>query len=84
MTADPKVPGAFQLAHTKGSAFLSVRAMARQGTGKSMSAGTGVPMLELVETNAPVLPLNLEAPAEPAMPEIASPVSPDPIAGDAR
>ena len=26
VSADPKLPGAFQLAHTKGSSFLSIRA----------------------------------------------------------
>ena len=30
VTADGKTPGQFQLAHTKGSSFLSVRALARK------------------------------------------------------
>ena len=77
VTADPMVPGPFQLAHTKGSAFLSVRAMARQGTGNvNVRWNRRTYVLELVETNAPVLALNLEAPAAAAIPEVESPVSP--------
>src|ERR1039457_2593685 len=32
VTSDPKIPGLFQIAHTKGSHFLSVRALVEKAT----------------------------------------------------
>jgi hypothetical protein len=40
VTVDGKTPGLFQLAHTKGSAFLSVRALFPKASPISTSAGT--------------------------------------------
>ncbi|MBX3732846.1 MAG: hypothetical protein KF791_09650 [Verrucomicrobiae bacterium] len=77
VSADPKVPGAFQLAHTKGSSFLSVRAMTRHGAGNvNIRWNRRTYVLELVETNVPILALNLEAPVLPMVPEPAPMVSP--------
>ena len=61
VSADPKVPGAFQLAHTKGSSFLSVRAAARASASNlNIRWNRRTYVFELVESNAPVLALNLE------------------------
>lgn len=61
ISADPKLPGAFQLAHTKGSAFLSVRAAARASASNlNIRWNRRTYVFELVESNAPVLALNLE------------------------
>lgn len=75
ISADPKVPGQFQLAHTKGSTFLSVRAMARRvRTNVNIRFNKRTYVFELDESETPVLALNLEerstaAPAQPA-PEV--------------
>jgi hypothetical protein len=61
VTSDGKVPGLFQLAHTKGSAFLSVRALARKtATNLNIRWNKRTYVFELVESDAPVLALNLE------------------------
>lgn len=61
VTADGKTPGQFQLAHTKGSSFLSVRAMARKAaTNVNIRWNQRTYVFELVESDTPVLALNLE------------------------
>lgn len=55
MSADPKVPGQFQLAHTKGSAFLSVRALARKAaTNLNIRWNKRTYVFELIESDVPV------------------------------
>jgi len=62
VTADGKTPGQFQLAHTKGSSFLSVRALARKAaTNLNIRWNKRTYVFELVESDTPVLALNLEA-----------------------
>jgi hypothetical protein len=64
VTADGKTPGQFQLAHTKGSTFLSVRALARKAaTNLNIRWNKHTYVFELVESDAPVLSLNLDDPA---------------------
>lgn len=61
VTADGKTPGQFQLAHTKGSSFLSVRALARKAaTNLNIRWNKRTYVFELVESDVPVLALNLE------------------------
>jgi hypothetical protein len=61
VTADGKTPGQFQLAHTKGSSFLSVRALARKAaTNLNLRWNKRTYVIELVESDTPVLALNLE------------------------
>ena len=61
ITADGKTPGQFQLAHTKGSSFLSVRALARKAaTNLSMRWNKRTYVFELVESDTPALALNLD------------------------
>lgn len=61
VTADGKTPGQFQLAHTKGSSFLSVRALARKAaTNLNIRWNKRTYVFELVESDAPVLALKLE------------------------
>jgi hypothetical protein len=61
VTADGKSPGQFQLAHTKGSSFLSVRALTRKAaTNLNIRWNKHTYVFELVESDAPVLALNLE------------------------
>ena len=61
VTADGKTPGEFQLAHTKGSSFVSVRALARKAaTNLNIRWNKRTYVFELVESDAPVLALNLE------------------------
>ncbi len=61
VTADGKTPGQFQLAHTKGSSFLSVRALARKAaTNLNIRWNKRTFVFELVESDTPVLALNLE------------------------
>src|SRR6266508_1695151 len=61
VTADGKTPGQFQLAHTKGSSFVSVRALARKAaTNLNIRWNKRTYVFELLEGDAPVLALNLE------------------------
>lgn len=65
VSADPKVPGLFQLAHTKGSSFLSVRAAASKVTANlNIRWNKRTYVFEVVESDAPILALNLEDWAE--------------------
>lgn len=63
VTTDPKTPGQFQLAHTKGSSFLSVRALGRKASANlNIRWNKRTYVFELLESDAPILSLNLEAP----------------------
>ena len=71
VTADGKTPGQFQLAHTKGSSFLSVRSLARRAaTNLNIRWNKHTYVFELVESDTPILALNLEdrAATETALP----------------
>lgn len=62
VTADGKTPGQFQLAHTKGTSFVSVRALARKAaTNLNIRWNKRTYVFELIESDAPVLALNLDA-----------------------
>ncbi len=66
VTLDGKTPGQFQLAHTKGSAFLSVRAILPKASAKlNIRWNDHTYVFELFESAVPVLSLNLEAPPTP-------------------
>jgi hypothetical protein len=61
ITVDGKTPGVFQLAHTKGSAFLSVRALFPKASANlNIRWNDQTYVFELIESNAPVLSLNME------------------------
>jgi hypothetical protein len=61
VTTDAKTPGQFQLAHTKGSSFLSVRALAAKAASNlNIRWNKRTYVFELVESDTPVLALNLE------------------------
>jgi len=61
VTADGKTLGHFQLAHTKGSSFVSVRALARKAsTNLNIRWNKRTYVFELIESDAPMLALNLE------------------------
>ena len=65
-TVDGKTPGQFQLAHTKGSAFLSVRALLPKASANlNVRWNERTYVFELSEGNVPVLSLILEAPPKP-------------------
>jgi hypothetical protein len=71
VTADGKTPGQFQLAHTKGSTFLSVRALTRKAaTNLNIRWNKRTYVFELMESDSPVLSLNLDeaVTAEAALP----------------
>ena len=71
VTADGKTPGQFQLAHTKGSSFVSVRALARKAaTNLNIRWNKRTYVFELVESETPVLALNME---DRAASEVAQP-----------
>src|SRR6202140_4244234 len=75
VTADGKTPGQFQLAHTKGSSFVSVRALARKAaTNLNIRWNKCTYVFELIESDAPVLALNLEEQADAI--QSPSPVTP--------
>jgi hypothetical protein len=63
---DGKTPGLFQLAHTKGSAFLSVRALASKASANlNIRWNDHTYVFELAESDQPVLSLNLASPPAP-------------------
>ena len=65
-TVDGKTPGLFQLAHTKGSAFLSVRALFPKASANlNIRWHDRTYVFELIESGQPVLSLNLTAPPTP-------------------
>jgi hypothetical protein len=62
ITVDGKTPGLFQLAHAKGSAFLSVRAVfSKASANLNVRWNDRTYVFELIESNAPVLSLNMAA-----------------------
>jgi hypothetical protein len=76
-TVDGKTPGLFQLAHAKGSAFFSVRALAPKASANlNVRWHDRTYVFELAESAAPVLSLNLELPPSPAEVGRAPEVSP--------
>jgi hypothetical protein len=63
---DGKTPGLFQLAHTKSSAFLSVRALFPKASANlNIRWNDQTYVFDLIESDQPVLSLNLEAPPTP-------------------
>jgi hypothetical protein len=65
-TVDGKTPGSFQLAHAKGSAFLSVRALSPKASANlNIRWNDRTYVFELAESDTPMLSLNLEAPPTP-------------------
>ena len=65
-TVDGKTPGQFQLAHAKGSAFLSVRALsAKAATNLNIRWKDHIYVFALFESDTPVLSLNMESPPTP-------------------
>ena len=62
ITVDGKTPGLFQLAHTKGSAFLSVRALFPKASANlNIRWSNQTYVFELTESDQPMLSLNLAA-----------------------
>jgi len=66
-TVDGKTPGQFQLAHVKGSTFLSVRALSAKAAGNlNVRWNNRTYVFELTASDAPVLSLIMESPPSPA------------------
>ena len=66
-TVDGKTPGQFQLAHVKGSTFLSVRALTTKAAGnQNVRWNNHTYVFELSGSDAPVLSLIMESPPSPA------------------
>ncbi len=62
ITLDGKTPGLFQLAHAKDSSFLSVRAIFPKASANlNIRWNEHTYVFELIESNAPVLALNMAA-----------------------
>jgi hypothetical protein len=54
VTSDPKIPGLFQIAHTKGSYYLSVRALVEKATtNMNIRWNKKTYVIELVESSSP-------------------------------
>jgi hypothetical protein len=66
ITVDGKTPGLFQLAHIKGSAFLSVRAIAPKAAANlNIRWNDHTYVFELTESNTPFLSLVMQTPPMP-------------------
>jgi hypothetical protein len=62
VTTDPRVPGQFQLAHTKGTAFFSVRAVVPKASANvNVRLGKNIYVFQLEESSRPVFSLILES-----------------------
>jgi hypothetical protein len=71
ITVDGKTPGLFQLAHVKGSAFLSVRSLVSKASANlNIRWNDHTYVFELIESNAPVLSLVMQAPPTPEEPGV--------------
>ena len=69
VSMDSKTAGQFQLAHTRGSAFFSLRALVPKATANlNIRWNNRTYVFELVESAAPVLSLILEMPRPPTHP----------------
>lgn len=69
VSIDPRHPGLFQLSHTKGSTFLSLRALVPGATANLNVRLQGTTyVFELTESRVPILALNLVLPATPVAP----------------
>jgi hypothetical protein len=65
-TVDGKTSGQFQLAHVKGSTFLSVRALTGRAAGNlNLRWNNHTYVFELSASDTPVLSLNMESPPAP-------------------
>jgi hypothetical protein len=65
MTTDGKTPGLFQLAHTKGTAYFSVRALAKDAAGNvNVRWNNRTYVFDLRENGEPCYSLLLRAPSE--------------------
>ena len=65
-TVDGKTPGQFQLAHAKGSAFLSVRALSpKAASNLNIRWNNRTYVFALFESEVPILSLNLAMPPTP-------------------
>src|ERR1017187_134521 len=65
VTIDPQKPAAFLIAHTKGSSFFSVRAEARKAvTNVNIRWNNKTYVLELVESDEPLLSVTFEVPPD--------------------
>ncbi len=65
-TVDGKTPGQFQLAHAKGSTFLSVRALTVKAAGNlNVRWNNRTYVFDLAASDAPVLSLIMESPPTP-------------------
>jgi hypothetical protein len=71
ITVDGKTPGQFQLAHARGSAFLSVRALfPKVSANLNIRWNDHTYVFELIESNAPVLSVVMQAPQTPGEPGV--------------
>lgn len=70
VTVDGKTPGNFQIAHTTGSCFFSVRALAKKAvTNVNVRWNEKTYVLELVESDEPFYSVIFQIPDEPRVPE---------------
>ena len=77
VTADTKTPAAFQIAHSGGAAFFSVRALARKAaTNLNLRWNKKTYVLELVESSSPLYSVIFTLPPEAAGPAESVKVSP--------
>jgi len=76
-SVDGRMPGQFQLAHLKGSAFFSVRALNSLAAGNlNIRWNHRTYVFELSASDAPVLALDMESPPTPVMPGTGPAASP--------
>ena len=76
-TVDPQKPAAFLIAYTKGASFFSVRAEVRNANSNvNVRWNNKTYVLELVETNEPLLSVTFQAAEENFTPAATAPVTP--------
>ncbi len=78
VTSDPKVPGLFQIAHTKGSYFLSVRALVEKATtNMNIRWNNKTYVIELVESSAPLYSVVFQDDTDTDIHPVSTPVTPN-------
>ncbi|HTS19605.1 MAG TPA: hypothetical protein VMP11_18665 [Verrucomicrobiae bacterium] len=78
VTSDPKVPGMFQIAHTKGSYFLSVRALVEKATtNMNIRWNNKTYVIVLVESSAPLYSVIFQDDTDADIHPVSTPVTPN-------
>ena len=77
VTTDPKIPGLFQIAHTKGSYFVSVRALVPKAeTNMNVRWNNMTYVIQLIESPSPLYSVSFQHDTDAEIRHVTTPVTP--------